>query len=210
MSVEATLSAARTRLAHGDTRAAARMLLAIVGSEADALLDGLPPDGPHGAAFAERLRFGPPETWLGWKRGTGRVAVKLFPAGMAMPPDLPARAAFHHPGVAPLLAWGSDWTVHAWAAGRSLAAARRNGAAAPDCLTAITEAVAALHGAGLAHGDLTPANIILTGHGAVLIDWGEDAAGTPGWRPDGPHGAVERDLFALGKLRSYFLPGGSQ
>jgi RIO-like serine/threonine protein kinase len=53
----------------------------------------------------------------------------------------------------------------------------------------------------LAHGDISPANIILSGSGPVLIDWAEDCAGTPGWRVDAttPH---ERDAFALQRLRS--------
>ena len=52
-------------------------------------------------------------------------------------------------------------------------------------LHGIAAGVSALHGAGIAHGDLTPANIIITPEGrAVIIDLIDeigDGEGTPGW-----------------------------
>lgn len=52
-------------------------------------------------------------------------------------------------------------------------------------LHGIAAGVSALHGAGIAHGDLTPANIIITPEGrAVIIDLIDDIGegeGTPGW-----------------------------
>lgn len=52
-------------------------------------------------------------------------------------------------------------------------------------LHGIAAGVSALHGAGLAHGDLTPANVIITPEGrAVIIDLIDeigDGEGTPGW-----------------------------
>ena len=52
-------------------------------------------------------------------------------------------------------------------------------------LRGIAAGVSALHGAGIAHGDLTPANIIITPEGrAVIIDLIDDIGegeGTPGW-----------------------------
>jgi hypothetical protein len=164
-------------------------------------LDALPADAPHGALLIERLRFGPPETWRGWRRGDGAVAIKVYPDQAAMPALLPAMVSFRHPGVAPLLDWGPGWTVHAWADGRTLAAALKDGVAAPAGLAAaVADAVAALHAAGLAHGDLSPANIVITPPGPVLIDWGEPSLGTPGWRPEHPADARARDRFALIRL----------
>ncbi|MCR6631156.1 MAG: phosphotransferase [Magnetospirillum sp.] len=75
--------------------------------------------------------------------------------------------------------------------------------AAGDLAAGIEAALAALHAAGTAHGDLKPANVVLAagdGH-PVLIDWGETVAGTPGWRPAGPHDARDRDLYALARLK---------
>ena len=49
----------------------------------------------------------------------------------------------------------------------------------------IAAGMSALHGAGIVHGDLTPANIIVTPQGrAVIIDMIDEigpGAGTPGW-----------------------------
>ncbi len=189
---------AETELARGRRLAAVRGLLANGSATALARLADLPPDGPGGTVLAERLRFGPPETWMAWRRDWGRVALKLAPPGTVAD----ARAAFRHPGVAPLLGWGGGWTAHAWIDGSTLATALRLGPAPPGTLAAIAEAIAVLHAAGLAHGDLTPSNIVLSMAGPVLIDWGEDSAGTPGWRPDGNGAApADRDLFALDRLR---------
>lgn len=183
-------------------KAANRMLLKAGGADAAAVLDQLPPDGPHGVFLAERLRFGPPETWAGWRRGDGAVSIKLY--GDGRPPQwAESMAAFRHPGVAPVLDWGAGWTVSRWID------APRLPRPAPG-LDHIAQAVAALHAAGLAHGDLKPANIILADDGPILIDWGEDCAGTPGWRPEYAHDPFQRDLFALERLKGYFLPGGSQ
>jgi len=192
------LDLAKADLRHGRRRAAARRLLALCddpanAAEAASLLTGLA-EPPHGAALAERLRFGPPETWAGWHPGHGRVAVKL---GAVVAP-----AAFRHPGVAPPLAWGAGWAVHAWIAGKTLAAAPPADPA--RVLAEVAAAVAALHCAGLAHGDLTPANVVVQpGGGAVLIDWGEETAGTPGWRPQGPATPAQRDSFGLDRLRDH-------
>jgi hypothetical protein len=182
-------------------RADARRLLARTDNDQSACreLDALPPDPPYGAVLAERLRFGPPETWLGWRAGLGRVTVKLWPDGSR----LAALPKVAHPGVAALVDQGAGWRMFAWVAGETLAAALRQGAAPPSVAEQVREAVAALHTAGIAHGDLNPANIVLAAHGAVLIDWAEDdCAGTPGWRPEGPHDPFQRDRYALERLRA--------
>lgn len=204
MSQSAPILAAMTRLSRGSVRAAARLLLRAGGPGAAVMLDSLPADGPHGAVLAERLRFGPPETWRGWRTGDGAVAVKLYgPA--PLPAAIAAMNGFRHPGVAPLLGHGPGWIVWRWIAGKRAVP----GMVSKVDMVGITEAVAALHRAGLAHGDLKPANIILAAH-PVLIDWGEVCAGTPGWRPACDHGAVERDLYALDRLKAYFFADGSQ
>lgn len=189
---------ARHLLAQCRPRAAARLLLADGSPAARALLDSLPGEAPHGAVLAERLRFGPPETWRGWRPGFGAVAVKLWPAGAAPPSLVPV----DHAGVAALLDQGEGWRVFAWGPGQTLARA----VVTPEAVAQVAAALAALHRAGQPHGDLTPANVVVGPGGAVLIDWGEDSAGTPGWRPDGPHDLFARDRFALERLRGCAFP----
>jgi len=183
-----TLTQARTMLAQGRRRAALRLLLAQPSPAGAALLDELEPDGPHGALLAERLRFGPPETWRGWLRGAGLVAVKLWPAPV---PELPA---FSHPNVAPAIACGPTWRVTGWIEGATLAKVELNVEQAMAVLGDIEEALEALHGAGLVHGDLNPTNVVLTPAGrAVLIDWGE------------PLVEGEHDTYALARLAALLL-----
>lgn len=189
---------ARHLLAHGRPRAAARLLLADGSAAARALLDALPAEAPHGAVLAERLRFGPPETWRGWRPGFGAVAVKLWPAGLASSPLVPV----NHAGVARLVDQGAGWRLFAWVPGETLARA----SVTAEAVAQVETALAALHRAGQAHGDLTPANVALGPRGAVLIDWGEHSAGTPGWRPDRPHDLFARDRFALERLRASAFP----
>ncbi|MBF1735999.1 MAG: protein kinase, partial [Trueperella pyogenes] len=80
--------------------------------------------------------------------------------------------------------------VHDYVPGRSLDAELGSPDLRPiatrrQILHGIAAGVSALHGAGIAHGDLTPANIIITPEGrAVIIDLIDeigDGEGTPGW-----------------------------
>ena len=71
----------------------------------------------------------------------------------------------------------------------------------------VASALAAMHAAGLAHGDLSPANVVLRGDGITLVDTvgAEDAAerGTPGFRaPERVTGVSgpAQDVYALGRL----------
>jgi tRNA A-37 threonylcarbamoyl transferase component Bud32 len=85
----------------------------------------------------------------------------------------------------------------------------REGLSAGECVTvgmAIGGALAALHASGLAHGDVSPANIVVSGCGAVLVDVltgaGVDERGTPGF--SAPERAVAAtpaaDVFSLGRV----------
>ena len=85
----------------------------------------------------------------------------------------------------------------------------RDGLAAGECATvgaAIGGALAALHAGGLAHGDVSPANIVVSGRRAVLVDVlagaGVDERGTPGFAaPERPVAATApADVFSLGRV----------
>lgn len=85
----------------------------------------------------------------------------------------------------------------------------RGGLTEGECVAVgidVAKALAALHGAGLAHGDVSPANVVLTRRGAVLVD--ALAGALPGERGTAGFAAPERvvaatplaDLYSLGRL----------
>ena len=85
----------------------------------------------------------------------------------------------------------------------------------------LSHAIVAMHEAGLAHRDLTPANVILSPAGPRVIDFGlaKDAhaadgstlIGTPGWVPPealmGQHAGAPADVFLWGELVAYAATG---
>lgn len=80
---------------------------------------------------------------------------------------------------------------------------------------AVAEALAVLHGAGLAHGDVAPANIVLRPDGLpVLVDLlgGRDEAGTRGFaapeRASGP-ATAPADVHALAAVGRHLLGAGA-
>lgn len=85
----------------------------------------------------------------------------------------------------------------------------RGGLSAGQCVelgVSVARALDSLHGAGLCHGDLSPANIVLERGEAVLADTlggiAHGSRGTPGFaspeRPDRPSAAG--DVFSLGRV----------
>ncbi len=111
------------------------------------------------------------------------------------------------------------------AAGESLAA--RLGAGpppAPEEARAVVGAAAALHEAGIAHGDLKPAHLFLAPSGATVIDLGsaQEVGGpaptssgpSPGYAPpewspgDAPTQAA--DVFALGRVLEAWARGADE
>ncbi len=80
-------------------------------------------------------------------------------------------------------------------------------------LAPVAEALAVLHGAGLAHGDVAPSNIVVTARGPVLVDVlggaDGDERGTPAFTPPereaGP--SPEADVAALGLVALALLGG---
>jgi hypothetical protein len=78
----------------------------------------------------------------------------------------------------------------------------------------LAEALAALHRAGLSHGDVAPGNVMLADGRPVLVDVvcadGPRERGTPGFAaPERPDGATAAgDVYALGRLGLHLLQEG--
>lgn len=129
--------------------------------------------------------------------------------------------AVRHPTLVPLAdgPQGDTWTALTYLPGTTLGRALR-ARTGPDLtkehVARLAEAVAALHRAGWAHGDLKPDNVVLTSDGPVLIDLGHatpasghhegsDPSGSFLWCPPErlPHRYVDgrrADVYGLGAL----------
>lgn len=91
-----------------------------------------------------------------------------------------AIAALNHPHICTLHDFGHfdgvDVLVMEFLGGETVAARLARGpmtlAAARSCVSQISSALDAIHRAGLVHGDITPANVMLTKTGAKLLDFG--------------------------------------
>ena len=143
-------------------------------------------------------------------------------------------ARLHHPHVVQVYrvieAWGTAYMVTEYVEGRSLAEAlRAEGPWAESrvlaLLDALTAGLAPVHGAGLVHRDVKPANVMLRADGApVLIDFGaaRQAVGgrsrsvtavlTPGYAPIEQYSEKGRqgpwtDVYALGAVAYEALSG---
>lgn len=87
----------------------------------------------------------------------------------------------------------------------------------------VCEAAGALHACGLVHRDITPANVIVAGDGAHLVDLGiarriadgasrdTDALGTWGYAAPEQYGFaqtdIRSDIYSIGRLLAYMLTG---
>ncbi len=142
-----------------------------------------------------------------------------------------ALAGFRHPAVAPIehyiQAHGTAYVVMPYVEGETLAARlRARGPMTPAevdaLLPPLLDALAAVHEAGLVHGDLKPGNVILQAPDRpVLIDFGSarqagDAAhahGSPGYAAPEIYKRRARatpasDVYALGAVLYRALTGG--
>lgn len=176
------------------------------------------PEGPDPVGLPTHLRLiapvGAGSSATVWKaRDTKRgrdVAVKLIDTGGRVRPDrldaagerlerevralarlqdLPGVVAVHECG---LTRTGTAWIVTELVAGGSLADRLRDEppdpVAAVDLGAQLAETLAVVHDRGIAHGDLTPSNVLLDGRGRPrLVDlglaWLDGNAGTAGCTP---------------------------
>ena len=184
--------------------------------------------------------------------GMGRVYLGLSPAGRAVAikvvhPSLASDSDFLRlfqyevasakavSGIytAPVVATGLDdhppWLATAFVPGPSLAQVIRERGPLPEpalrpLLAGLTEALAAIHAAGVVHRDLKPPNVLLAADGPRVIDFGisravEAAAvtatgamfGTPGYmspeQAEGQPASPASDVFALGCVIAYAATG---
>lgn len=137
-------------------------------------------------------------------------------------------AGLRHPHLAAVLAAGLDhgqsWSALEWVAGRPLRAVLADGvpplARSLDWMAQLLAALACLHGAGIVHRDITPANLLITPAGQLkLTDFGlaaragqaAGAAGTPAcMAPEQMRGApadARADLYAAGVVLYQLLTG---
>ena len=81
-----------------------------------------------------------------------------------------------HPGIAQVVASGSDWLAREWVEGETLEARLARGplseSEGASVLNQLLSILRSIHRAGFAHGDVNESNVILTDQGIKLIDLG--------------------------------------
>jgi hypothetical protein len=186
-----------------------------------------PPSSFDGMRIMCRLgEGGMGRVFLAEDESLGRVSVKFVRRGTSPFAQARAIASLGHPNVVKLhrTGWIDDhpYLVHELVEGTSLASATRPMVAlhAIQIGHAIAGALAALHRAGLIHGDVKPSNVMLARDGSVkLIDFGlsrrnddtSPGGGTPGYMaPELPRGdghSAASDVYAFAVLMVEILTG---
>jgi serine/threonine protein kinase len=144
-----------------------------------------------------------------------RVALKVLDVPLAGEARLIAR--LEHPAIVPIHDAGTLPDGRAFYAMKLVAGARldRYEAGQPSLaerlrvFRRVGEAVAFAHSRGVLHRDLKPQNVMVGEFGEVYVmDWGVDAvAGTPAFRAPDPRLDQRSDIYALGALLRFMLPG---
>jgi serine/threonine protein kinase len=146
-----------------------------------------------------------------------RVAIKVLDAALAGEARLIAR--LEHPAIVPVYETGMLPDGRAWYAMKLVAGARldRHIADGPTLaerlrvVRRIGEALAFAHSCGVLHRDLKPQNVMVGAFGEVYVmDWGvEGVAGTPAYRAPDARLDELSDVYALGALLRFVLPGAA-
>ncbi len=144
-----------------------------------------------------------------------RVALKVMDAAWAGEARLIAR--LEHPGIVPVHETGTLPDGRAFYAMKLVAGLRADQYAAGNpalgerlrVVQRVGEALAYAHSCGVLHRDLKPQNVMVGRFGEVYVmDWGvEGVAGTPAFRA--PEATLDErsDVYALGALIRFLLPG---
>ena len=160
-------------------------------------------------------------TWAASGPDREPVAIKLLDS----PPgdELRALSRVCHPCVVGIQGFGNapvPYLVLELVPGRTLSRHLARGPQAPDdvvtLLAPLADALAAVHAAGVLHGDIKPDNVIVAEPGRpVLVDFGmagHRLGGTLTWaapeRTRGEPSSAEADVYALGLLAWALLHGG--
>ncbi|WP_131802232.1 serine/threonine-protein kinase [Parafrankia soli] len=215
------------------------------GGPADDFLAPLSADDPREIGpFRLRGRLGSGgmgAVYLGHSPGQRPVAVKVIRADMASDSEFRRRferevaamgrvnSLFTAPLIAADVAADRPWLATAYIHGPTLRdSVLRNGPLPPSSLlrlaAGVTEALVAIHGAGVVHRDLKPANVLLAIDGPRVIDFGiaraADHAGStttgkvigspPYMSPEQARGErvdAASDVFALGSVLAFAATG---
>jgi hypothetical protein len=179
--------------------------------------------------------------YLGLSPGGRAVAVKVIRAELAQDPEFRARfrrevtVARTVSGLytAPVLDADTDgpepWLATAYVPGPSLADAVTQHGPLPTAsvlmlAAGLSEALSAIHGAGVVHRDLKPANVLLAADGPRVIDFGISRAaeasalthtglvvGSPGFmspeQAEGREVGPPSDVFSLGAVLAFAATG---
>ncbi|MFC5001069.1 serine/threonine-protein kinase [Dactylosporangium cerinum] len=156
------------------------------------------------------------ETWQAHDELLDReVAVQVFAAGTAIRDRVLREAAdaagLSHPSVMGVYDYGETpehgtYVVTELLRGPALADGPLPAGAAIRVCAEVAAGLAALHAAGLVHGDLTPGNVVLTADVAKVAGFG--VLGSPGGDPGDPGEADEAgDVHALGGLLQNCVTG---
>lgn len=208
-------------------------------------MDPLSPRDPRTVGeFQLRARLGSGgmgRVYLGYSPAGRAVAIKVVREELADDPQFRRRfareveSAKSVSGVytAPVVAAGLDddppWFATAFVPGPSLAdVVSKHGPLSEQAVwrlaAGLTEALSAVHSAGLVHRDIKPANVLLAADGPHLIDFGISRAldgtsltatgvvvGTPGYmspeQAEGDPSGRPSDVFSLGALLAYAATG---